>query len=114
LLASQHGYGSPFFNIFGENIELGPMPENEARDLIANLLIHLDPHDEKWVLAQSRRWPILLQVLCREYFHARESGETGKAWRKRGRQQMEAHQHLLKRPSACNFVNKLKSFLRLA
>ncbi len=112
LLAGQHGLGSPFFNIFGEKIELGPLAENEARDLIANLLIRLNPYDEKWMLTRSRRWPILLQVLCREYFLARENGETGKAWRKRGLEQMEAFRHLLQRSRFCETLKALKRFLR--
>ncbi len=80
-LAQQGGLGSPFFNIFGYTATLGPLTDAEARELIASSPVAFSPADVEWILAQSERWPLSLQILCRERLIALEDGERGDAWR---------------------------------
>ena len=94
-LAQHSGYGSPFFNIFGYMATLGPLTETEARELIASSPIPFAPADVAWILAESGRWPILLQILCRECLLAQEEGETGLEWREDALQQVSPFSRLL-------------------
>ena len=94
-LAQQNDIGSPFFNIFGYTAGLGPLTEAEARTLIAASPQPLPADDVAWILSQSGRWPILLQILCRECLLALEEGEIGLDWRDEGLRQMAAFRYLL-------------------
>lgn len=94
-LSRRQGLGSPFFNIFGYTATLGPLSEEEARDLIGSAARRFDEADVVWILKESRRWPILLQVLCRERLQALEDGEEGEGWREEGLRQMEPYGDLL-------------------
>ena len=94
-LADDNNKSSPFFNIFGYTMTLGPMTETEARSLIASSPLPFADEDVEWILEQSARWPILLQALCRERLLALEDGETGDDWRAEGLRQMEPFRHLL-------------------
>jgi DNA-binding SARP family transcriptional activator len=85
-LAQHSGYGSPFFNIFGYMALLGPISEAAAAELIASAPQPIPPDDVAWILAESGRWPILLQILCRECLMAMEEGEAD--WRDEARQQL--------------------------
>jgi hypothetical protein len=92
----QHnGYGSPFFNIFGYTALLGPLKEAEAHDLVASSPIPFAADDINWILEQSGRWPILLQILCRERLLTLEDGETDQTWREDGLQQLVPFRYLL-------------------
>ena len=73
-LAQQSGMGSPFFNIFGYVAALGPLTEPEARDLMASAPIPFPEADMAWILQESGRWPVLLQILCRERLLTLEEG----------------------------------------
>jgi hypothetical protein len=95
-LAQHNDFGSPFFNIFGYAAMLGPLRQEEALTLIANSPITFPADDVKWMLEQSGRWPILLQILCRERLMALEDGETDTVWREDGLQQIGPFRHLLK------------------
>ncbi|MEZ4731508.1 MAG: toll/interleukin-1 receptor domain-containing protein [Caldilineaceae bacterium] len=97
-LADDNNKSSPFFNIFGYTVTLGPMTEHEARDLIASSPLPFPTEDVEWILAQSARWPILLQALCRERLLTLEEGEIGNNWRIEGLHQMEPFRHLLDSP----------------
>ncbi len=88
-LARHGGLGSPFFNIFGYTAVLGPFTDPEARELIAAAPIPFPQADVDWILAQSGRWPMPLQILCRERLLSLEEGETNDAWREEGLRQME-------------------------
>ena len=57
-LADDNSKSSPFFNIFGYTITLGPMTETEARALVASSPLPFPDEDVEWILAQSARWPI--------------------------------------------------------
>jgi len=94
-LASHSDLGSPFFNIFGYTATLGPLTEPEARELIASLPILFPPADVEWTLDQSGRWPLLLQILCRERLMALDEGETDDTWREDALAQMAPFRHLL-------------------
>ena len=94
-LAQHSGYGSPFFNIFGYMATLGPLTEVEARELIASSPVPFVAEDVEWILKESGRWPILLQILCRECLLALEEGETGDAWREDALQQILPFNRLL-------------------
>jgi hypothetical protein len=95
-LANTSGLSSPFFNIFSYAATLGPLRETEARELTASSPMPFPPADVDWILAQGGRWPLLLQILCRERLIALEEGETGDAWREDGLRQMAPFRHLLK------------------
>ena len=88
-LARNTGHTSPFFNIFGYTTTLGAITETEARELIASSPIPFPDGDFEWILTQSERWPLLLQILCRERLFSLEEGETGDDWRKEGLEQLK-------------------------
>jgi hypothetical protein len=88
-LASSTGHSSPFFNIFGYTTTLGAMTEAEARELIGSSPIPFPDEDIEWILTQSKCWPLLLQILCRERLFSLEEEETGDNWREEGLQQIE-------------------------
>ncbi|MCB0000279.1 MAG: hypothetical protein KDE56_31155, partial [Anaerolineales bacterium] len=82
-LAAHSGYGSPFFNIFGYAATLGPLDEAEAQALIASSPRPFAAADVAWLLQKSGRWPMPLQILCRERLLALEEGEAdwqAEAW----------------------------------
>lgn len=87
-LAEHSGLGSPFFNIFGYVATLGPLSETAARDLIATSPIPISEADAEWMLAESGRWPFLLQILCRERLLSLEDGDDDPRWREQARQQI--------------------------
>lgn len=94
-LAHHNQLGSPFFNIFGYTAMLTTFSETEARSFIASSPIPFPSDDVEWILEQSGRWPLLLQILCRERLITLEDGETGPGWRLDGLQQIAPFQYLL-------------------
>jgi hypothetical protein len=96
LLAHEYGKPSPFFNIFGHTVTLGPLNEPAARELVASSPIPFTPDDTEWILAQSERWPALLQLLGDTCLTALEEGQTGQAWRNEGLRRIEPLSYLLK------------------
>lgn len=99
-LARDSGHSSPFFNIFGYTAMLGPLSEAEARQLIASSPLPFAEEDVAWILEQSGRWPILLQVLCRERLVSLENGEEDDGWREEGLGQMLAFRGLLRKDAS--------------
>jgi len=95
LLAHEYGKPSPFFNIFGHTVTLGPLYDPEARELVASSPIPFTPDDIEWILAQSGRWPVLLQFLSDTCLTALEESQTGRAWRKEGLRRIEPLRYLL-------------------
>ncbi|MCB9007628.1 MAG: hypothetical protein H6656_09740 [Ardenticatenaceae bacterium] len=89
VLAQHQGLGSPFFNIFGYTAVLGPLSEEGARSLIATSPIKFAARDVDWILAESGRWPMPLQILCRERLLALSEGESGDDWREEALRQLE-------------------------
>ena len=88
-LAEHSGLGSPFFNIFGYTAVLGPFSEKEARALITASPIAIPEEDIEWMLAESGRWPLLLQILCRERILSLEDGDTSHDWREEAQMQLQ-------------------------
>ncbi|MCM0590824.1 MAG: ATP-binding protein [Gloeotrichia echinulata IR180] len=93
-LARNTGHSSPFFNIFGYTTTLGAMTEKEARELIASSPITFASPDVEWILIQSRRLPLLVEILCRERLFSLEDGEIGDNWREEALQQIQVFAHL--------------------
>lgn len=80
-LAQHRGWGSPFFNIFAYTAVLGPLSETAARELIAASPLPIPAADADWMLETSGRWPMPLQILCREWLLALEEGQPDDEWR---------------------------------
>ncbi|MEW5957814.1 MAG: ATP-binding protein [Chloroflexota bacterium] len=95
LLAHEHGKPSPFFNIFGHTLRLGPLSEPEARELIASSPRPFAPAEIDWILNSSGCWPALLQILADTHLTALEEGQTGSAWRAEGLRRLEPFKYLL-------------------
>jgi hypothetical protein len=95
FLAAEHSKPSPFFNIFGHTLALGPFSEAEARALLASSPVLFDPADVAWILVQSGRWPALLQILADTCLTALEEGQTGSAWRAEGLRRLDPYRYLL-------------------
>ena len=94
-LARNTGHSSPFFNIFGYTAHLEALTEKEARELIASSPITFTDEDVKWILTESRCWPLLLQILCSERLFSLEEGENNDNWREEGLQQIKPFADLL-------------------
>jgi hypothetical protein len=61
LLAHEYGKPSPFFNIFGHTLKLGPLSEPEARELLASSPRPFTPADVEGV-EQSGCWPYFYRL----------------------------------------------------
>jgi hypothetical protein len=94
-LAQHSDLGSPFFNMFGYTAFLGPLEETEALALIGSSPVPFTEAEVSWILAQSGRWPLLLQILCRERLMAWEEGETSLGWQEEALRQIDPFRHLL-------------------
>lgn len=84
-----------YYNITGYMTTLGPLAEDEAYELIASSPSPFNSNDTDWIIANSRRWPLLLQLLCHERLSALRHGETDTAWREHGLRQINLYRHLL-------------------
>lgn len=100
LLTHGSNRGSPFFNIFGYSATLGPFSEAEARELVGSAPRPFPPSAVDWILQESGRWPLLLQILSRECALALEDGISDDSWREEALAQLAPFRHLLAwRPS---------------
>jgi len=75
---------SPFLNIIAEIVKLGPLTENEARELLEHTPKPFAEADVEWILENSGRWPALLQIWCDVRLRALEEEEQGEGWKKEG------------------------------
>jgi hypothetical protein len=87
--------GSPFFNLLGYTAELGPLTDDEARQLVNSSPVPVTDDELAWILEASGRWPILLQTFCRERLAALSEGATGTDWRVEAQRQAEWWSYLL-------------------
>jgi hypothetical protein len=87
-LARNNGHSSPFFNIFGYTTTLRAFPESEARELINSSPFAAT--DINWILTHSGRWPLLLQILCRERLLCLQDDD----WQKEGLKQIAQYSEL--------------------
>lgn len=95
VLAHAYHKPSPFFNIFGHTLRLGPLSQAEARELVASSPYPFAPADVEWILAQSGRWPALLQILCHTRLTALEESQAGQAWQEEGLSRVAPFRYLL-------------------
>jgi hypothetical protein len=93
-LAEERGKTSPFFNMF-QTLELGPLTEAEARELVASSPMPFPESDVAWILSESGRWPFLLQILCQERLTALQQGESNETWKETGLNQIAPYNYLL-------------------
>ncbi|MEM7129224.1 MAG: ATP-binding protein [Chloroflexota bacterium] len=103
-LAADRGKPSPFFNIFGHVLNLGPLEDEAAHELITAAPIALTSEDADWILKESQGWPLLLQILCHSYAVSREDdreqgqdvGKDDSAWKEDGLSRIEPYGYLLR------------------
>jgi hypothetical protein len=95
LLAHEYGKPSPFFNIFGHTLKLGPLSNTAARELVASSPRPFTPADVEWILVQSGLWPALLQILGDTRLTALEEGQTDDTWREEGLRRIAPFRYLL-------------------
>jgi hypothetical protein len=86
---------SPFFNIFGHVLNLGPLTEPEALALIVNSPRPFSEQDIAWILEQSGRWPALIQILCHTCLLALEEETPREIWQKEALKRMNPYRYLL-------------------
>ena len=97
-LARHNGHSSPFFNIFGYTTQLGPLKDTEARTFIKHAHLPFSQDCIDWILKHSQRWPLLLQILCRERLFSLEEKDMSDEWQAEGQQQISPFAHLLDTP----------------
>jgi hypothetical protein len=99
-IASTNEYASPFFNIIGYTATLGPFTNDEALELVNSSPVPFPPGDVEWIIEQTARWPILLQILCSERLNSLQEGNHTDSWKAAGLAQMKHHVHLLTGPKS--------------
>ncbi len=85
---------SPFFNIF-HRMDLGPLAALTAYELIASSPQPFASAEAVWMVEQSRRWPMLLQILCLAQLDALERGEADQSWRAEGLSRIAPYRYLI-------------------
>jgi DNA-binding winged helix-turn-helix (wHTH) protein len=93
--ATMSADASPFFNMFGHPLWLGPLEECAARELIASSPIPFEEDDAEWILAESGRWPSLLQHFCYLRLEALEEQRSGDEWKEAGRRAIAPYRNLI-------------------
>jgi hypothetical protein len=94
-LASETDPQSPFLNIFGQSLALGPLEMGEARALIDSSPRPFAEPEVDWILAESGLHPCLLQLLCDTRLTALEEAQSEELWKKEGLQRVSRFRHLL-------------------
>jgi len=86
---------SPFFNIFGHVLNLGPLLEEEARELIDSSPLAFVESEIEWILAETHCWPALLQMFCHLRLTALEEGQEGNIWQEEALERMKPYRYLI-------------------
>ncbi len=86
---------SPFFNIFGHVLYLGPLTEPEALTLINSSPLPFAKSDIEWIMNQSGLWPALLQILCHARLTALEENQINDTWKTEALRRMNPYRYLL-------------------
>ena len=94
-LAADRGKPSPFFNIFGHMLTLGPLTEEAAFEMMATSPTQIGHEDAQWILTQSQGWPVLLQILCHSHLLAKEEPREASSWKIDGLARMKPYEYLL-------------------
>ncbi len=87
---------SPFFNIFGHVLNLGPLTKAEALTLIGSSPHTFESKDIDWILVQSKCWPALLQIMCHSRLTALEENRSDDTWKIEAKRRMKPYSNLLK------------------
>jgi hypothetical protein len=82
-------FASPFFNLFGHIIQLGPLEVAAARELIASSPTQFPSEDVDEIIKLSERLPLALQMLCSERLFALETGDRSGEWRENALQEIK-------------------------
>lgn len=93
-LAYDEGKTSPFFNIFGHTIRLGPFTRAEAFDLLDMPAEPFSEADRAWMVRHSRRWPCALQAMGYVRYEARRRGAGEAAWQTEALAAIQPFEHL--------------------
>jgi hypothetical protein len=88
---------SPFLNIFGHTLTLGPLTATEALELVRSSPQPFPESDVEWILAESGRHPCLLQLLCDTRLTALEEAQPEELWKKEGLRRISRFRHLLEK-----------------
>lgn len=96
-LAAERGKPSPFFNIFGHVLTVGPIEDAAALELINSFDLKLAEEQTEWILETSQRWPLLLQILCHSRLLSLEepAGQDNELWKTDGVSRIEPYAYLL-------------------
>ena len=86
---------SPFLNIFGHQVRLGPLDEPSALELISASPLPFPQEDIDWIMQQSGRWPALMQILCSARLVSLEEGSLDNAWRQDSLEMIKPYLYLL-------------------
>lgn len=82
---------SPFGNIF-QHLILGPLTEEEARELISYAPVTFAEEEIQWLLEQSQGWPVLLQMLCQVRLESNSKDKDG--WQQQGLEKLTHYEFL--------------------
>lgn len=99
-LAQEQGKPSPFFNIFGHVLKLGPFDPASAEHLLQSSPHPFSPAECAWMVEQSGGWPFLLQMLGDARLTALEEGTPGQEWQTEALARLEPHLALLGKSSS--------------
>jgi len=88
------GLPSPFLNIFGHVMNLGPFTEEESEQFLQDAPIELTQEEINWILLTSQRWPALMQILCNLKYEA-DSEVSISDWKTVGVERLKPYQKLL-------------------
>ncbi|MAT43069.1 MAG: AAA family ATPase [Anaerolineaceae bacterium] len=88
------GQPSPFLNIFGHVMDLGPFTEEEALEFLRYSPIQFDEKTMEWMIKTSQRWPALLQILCNLYYESDLENDLD-GWKTTALERLRPYQGLL-------------------
>jgi len=86
---------SPFFNIFGHVLNLGPLTNEEALEFINSSPQAFENKDIKVIMAHTGRWPALLQIFCHLRLTALKEGRRDDIWQREALQRIKPYRYLL-------------------
>lgn len=91
----ENNNSSPFFNIFGHLVELGPLTRKEAIELIDSSPLPFNQDDIDWILKTSQCWPSLIQALAMACWTSMQMENENPDWKSRGMIAVRRYNHLL-------------------
>jgi hypothetical protein len=77
---------------------LGPLSEEEARQLIQSSPIPFSQSDADWIIQHSGCWPALLQILCSTRLVALQENQTDEIWKADALANIQPYRYLLETP----------------